>query len=124
MSEWMRKGLGQFVGDDLAGVGSSYLTHYKFNCRQNQLLAKLKDSNLFLAPDRATLTFIANNEVASIHFDLSHKEIYYKGRNIKNLQLSALQIEYLENFGEELANRQSESELSLAYFSVLNKVIG
>lgn len=54
------------------------------------------DSMLAVYKDRVTYTFIANNEVASIHFDRSRGEIFFKGHNVCNIDLNDGQIEALK----------------------------
>lgn len=52
--------------------------------------------------DRVTYTFIFEREVASIHFDATKREIFFKGHNIKNLELTKLQKSALVDFKEVL----------------------
>ena len=49
------------------------------------------DSMLAVYKNRLTYTFIMDNEVASIHYDRSKGEIFYKGHNVKNIALKESQ---------------------------------
>jgi hypothetical protein len=55
------------------------------------------DSMIAVYKDRITYTFILDNEVASIHFDKSRGEIFFKGHNIKNIKLTENQLQALKD---------------------------
>lgn len=55
------------------------------------------DSMLAAYGDRFTYTFILDDEVASIHFDRKRSEIFFKGHNIKHLELTKDQLRALEH---------------------------
>ena len=81
------------------------------------------DSKLFVHGNRATLTFIANKSVASIHYDQGTETIYYKGRNLTNLHLSDEQIGCLFRFAELLQENYTGSDLARDYLACLNRVL-
>lgn len=60
------------------------------------------DSMLAVFKDRATYTFILDDEVASIHFDRTRGEIFFKGHNIRHLTLTGNQINALNHMKEVL----------------------
>lgn len=62
-----------------------------------------RESLLAVYKDRLTYTFIFGREVASIHFDRVRGEIFFKGHNIRNLDLSESKIKVLEEFKRVLA---------------------
>ncbi len=53
---------------------------------------KHADSMLAVYKDRLTYTFIFEGDVASVHFNRSKQEIFFKGHNIKNMELTEAQI--------------------------------
>jgi len=55
------------------------------------------DSMLAVYKDCLTYTFIIEREVASIHFDRIRGEIFFKGHNIKNMELTAKQMQALKD---------------------------
>ena len=61
------------------------------------------DSMLAVYKNRLTYTFIMGREVASIHFDKTKKEIFFKGHNIRNLSLDESQRMVLSDFKAVLA---------------------
>lgn len=61
------------------------------------------DSLLAVYKDRFTYTFIFEEEVASIHFDLRRREIFFKGHNIRYMELVEGHHLALWNLAEVLA---------------------
>lgn len=43
------------------------------------------DGKIFYAPDRATYTFLYDDQVMVLHFDLSRRALYLKGHKIQSL---------------------------------------
>ncbi len=71
------------------------------------------DSMLAVYKDRLTYTFILDREVASIHFDRMRGEIFFKGHNIRNMELTARQKQALEDLKAVLMkNEKGRSYLS------------
>lgn len=66
---------------------------YRSSCKDKGLC----DSQLAVSNDRFTYTFVLEGEVASIHFNSSKREIYFKGHHIKNLELTASQRQALKD---------------------------
>ena len=63
------------------------------------------DAQLAAFKDRVTYTFIAENEVASIHFDQRRKEIFFRGHNVRNMKLTAAQLTVLQGLTQLLRDR-------------------
>jgi hypothetical protein len=78
-------------------------------------LGYFREARLFLAKNRATLTFFAGNEVASIHYDKTRDEIFYKGHNVKNMTLTDDQWLSLQKFPDFLAQDPEGKEIRDAY---------
>lgn len=92
------------------------------NSRQMEALG-FKEGKLFTGPERATLTFFMGNEVASIHFDLNRREIFFKGHNVKNMTLTQDQWEALGNFHKLLLQGETSPQMVQAYRNCLNQVL-
>lgn len=61
------------------------------------------DSMLAVYKDCLTYTFILDREVASVHFDRLRGEIFFKGHNIRNIELTNKQLEALNDLKAVLA---------------------
>lgn len=81
------------------------------------------DSMVAVYGDRVTYTFILDDEVASIHFDRARGEIFYKGHNIRNMQLSDRQIEALYEMKKVIASDHKSRELFSDYVATLDRLI-
>lgn len=82
-----------------------------------------REARLFLGKNRATLTFYAGSEVASIHYDMLRDEIFYKGHNVKNMTLTDGQWVSLEKFGDYLSQDAHSHELMQAYQNCLEQLL-
>lgn len=56
------------------------------------------DGKLFHSSNKVTYTFVSDDGVVSVHFDMARKEIFYKGHNIENQKLNPMQLHHLEEF--------------------------
>lgn len=83
----------------------------------------LQDSLLAVYKDRLTYTFILGREVASIHFDRSKNEIFFKGRNIRNFKPDEVQIRALRDFKQILAVEERGKEFLKAYDATLESAL-
>lgn len=77
------------------------------------------DSLLAVYKDRFTYTFILEREVASIHYDKNKNEIFFKGHNIKNFDLSPPQMHALEGLKTILRQDERAKELVSDYEATL-----
>lgn len=84
---------------------------------------KAPDSMLAVYKNRATYTFIMNDEVASVHFDVTRGEIFFKGHNIKNLELTNEQKEALVMLQWILEEDEEGKQLLPSYLATLERVI-
>jgi hypothetical protein len=81
------------------------------------------DSMLAIHEGRATYTFILDDEVASIHFDLQRGEIFFKGHNIAHLDLTSSQKEALIRMKAVLAGDPKAQKLYSAYCATLDRCL-
>ncbi len=81
------------------------------------------DSMLAVYHDRLTYTFIMNQEVASIHFDRNRKEIFFKGHNIVNMELSMDQMKALKGLQGILAEDEQGKLLFNDYVATLGHLL-
>jgi len=84
---------------------------------------KTPDSMLAVYKDRLTYTFIMDHEVASIHFDRRRGEIFYKGHNIKNLELNENQREALMSLMQILQDDSEGAEFLSEYQATLESLM-
>ena len=82
-----------------------------------------KEARLFFTKDRATLTFFAGSEVASIHYDQKRNEIFYRGHNVKNMTLTQEQWLSLQMFSDYLEKEGCDSDLRESYQRCLASVL-
>lgn len=79
----------------------------------------VKDSLLAVYKGRLTFTFILGDEVASIHFDQTRREIYFKGHNIRNFKLTSAQMQALHGLKDVLKGDERGKELLADYEATL-----
>ncbi|GEM_PF-2407781 len=77
------------------------------------------DSMLAVYKDRMTYTCIFQNEVASIHFDHKRSEIFFRGRNIKFMEVAPELVQSLWDLAEVLARDREGQRLLPAYRETL-----
>lgn len=82
-----------------------------------------QDGLLAVYKDRLTYTFILSDEVASIHFDRVKGEIFFKGHNIRNLELLEEQKRVLEDFKVVLAGEERCQDFLNAYQATLGNLL-
>jgi len=81
------------------------------------------DSMLAVYKDRITYTFICNDEVASIHFDRSRGEIFFRGHNIHNLDLKKEQLEALWRMESVIASDERSKSMKSDYSATLTRLL-
>ena len=84
---------------------------------------KSPDSMLAVYKNRATYTFIFDEDVASIHFDSERREIFFKGHNIRNLELSEKHLHALSEFQQILMEDEEGRELADSYEATLTRLL-
>lgn len=82
-----------------------------------------KESRLVSFGERITYTFAYGKDVGSIHFDRARHEIFYKGHNIRHMELETWQEQMLEKFRQVLRDNEKGRPFSEAYSHTLDKVI-
>lgn len=80
------------------------------------------DSQLISFGDRFTFTFAQGREVGSIHFDRGRGEIFYKGHNIRNMDLEEWQMQILEGLRKTLEQDSQGKAFAEDYARSLDKV--
>jgi hypothetical protein len=73
--------------------------------------------------DRLTYTFIMDHEVASIHYDRHRGEIFFKGHNIRNMELDEEQKQALMDLSHVLEAEARGNEFSADYEATLARLL-
>jgi len=81
------------------------------------------DSMLALYQERLTYTFILGTEVASIHYDQGRGEIFFKGQNIKHMDLDDQQQQALMDLGEVLRGERDARRFYHDYEATLANIL-
>lgn len=84
---------------------------------------RLPDSVLAVHKDRFTYTFILDQEVSSIHFDRNRGEIFFRGHNIRHMELSERQREALTAMSSILEADEEGRELLSTYSATLARYL-
>lgn len=79
------------------------------------------DSMLAVYKNRLTYTFILDDEVASIHYDHQKGEIFFRGHNIKHLELNGEQKRALFSLQEILGADSEGKEFLSDYLATLER---
>ncbi|HSA59238.1 MAG TPA: hypothetical protein VLJ37_06090 [bacterium] len=80
------------------------------------------DSQLISFGDRFTFTFAQGREVGSIHFDRGRGEIFYKGHNVRNMDLEEWQMQILEGLRRTLTQDEQGKAFADDYGRTLDKI--
>jgi len=81
------------------------------------------DSMIAVYKERITYTFILDDEVASIHFDRLRGEIFFKGHNIKNIELTESQVQALKDLGSVLSAEKEGQPFLSDYEATLGRYL-
>lgn len=81
------------------------------------------DSMLAVYKDNLTYTFILDREVSSIHFDRMRGEIFFRGHNIKNIELTQRQIQALEDLKAILSQDERGTPFLSDYVATLDRYL-
>ncbi|MBI2982429.1 MAG: hypothetical protein HYY44_09125 [Deltaproteobacteria bacterium] len=73
--------------------------------------------------EKITYTLLHQKEVVSIHFDRGRGEIYYKGHNLKNMEVSTKHLEVLEKLRLLLESSPDGKPFAQHYGQALDKII-
>ena len=80
------------------------------------------DSQLISFGERFTFTFAQGREVGSIHFDRGRGEIFYKGHNVRNMDLEDWQMQVLEGLRMILTQDKQGKAFAADYARTLDKI--
>lgn len=83
----------------------------------------LPESQLVSFGERITYTFAYGKEVGSIHFDRNRGEIFYKGHNIRNMDMEDWQMQVLESLRTILEKSEEGKRFATPYGKTLDKII-
>jgi len=81
------------------------------------------DAMLAVYKGRFTYTFVMKKEVASIHFDMNSRKIYFSGHNIQNMKLTVDHKSNLLNLIKVLEADAEGRELKEAYEATLTSFL-
>jgi len=81
------------------------------------------DSQWVTFGDRVTYTFVYGKEVGSIHFDKERAEIFFKGHNIRNMELEEWHWQILEKMRVILGTHNKLRNFITPYSRLLEKVV-
>ncbi len=73
--------------------------------------------------ERLTYTFAVGDEVGSIHYDASKKEIFLKGHNIHNIDLEEWQMKVLDELRGIIAADPQANKFAESYSRTLDKIL-
>ena len=73
--------------------------------------------------ERITYAFAHGREVGSIHFDRARGEIFYKGHNIRNMDLEEWQMQVMEGLRKTLGMQEQGKRFAESYGKTLDKII-
>lgn len=68
------------------------------------------DGKIFYAADKVTHTFVFEEEVVVLHFDLSRHALFFKGHKIESLEIHPNINEFLSNFRRLLEENPQTKE--------------
>ena len=81
------------------------------------------DSVIAIYRERLTYTFIMDDQVASIHFDKSRGEIFFRGRNISHMELEPNQRKALISLIGVLEEDEQGRAFRDSYSATLDRVL-
>lgn len=91
--------------------------------KETSSLTPPTESQLISFGDRITYVFTLGKEVGSIHFDKGRGEIFYKGHNIRNMDLEDWHCQVLEKMRHVLDSDEKGKRFGESYASTLDKII-
>lgn len=84
---------------------------------------KLEENQLVSFGERITYVFANGKDVASIHFDRERREIFFKGHNVRNMDLEEWQMQRLEEMRRLLMSQEKGREFAGFYGKTLDKIV-
>jgi hypothetical protein len=86
-------------------------------------MAVPKGSQLVSFGERITYTFAHGKEVGSIHFDRGRGEIFFKGHNIRNMEVEEWQWQMMEQLRKILTADDRGRPFAAPYGKILDKIV-
>jgi len=83
----------------------------------------ISDHQIVSFENRMTYTFAYEKEVGSIHYDKGRKEIFFKGHNIRNMDVEKWQWQVLEGLRKMLHSDPKWQEYAAPYGQTLDKIV-
>lgn len=83
----------------------------------------LPENQLVSFGERITYTFAYGRDVGSVHFDRGRGEIFYKGHNVRNMDLEEWQMQVLEGLRKILATQEQGHRFAESYGKTLDKIV-
>ena len=80
-------------------------------------------SQLVAFEDRVTYVFTHGKEIGSLHFDHGRGEIFYKGHNVRNMEVEDWQWQVMEEFRGVLSADEKCKRFVSPYGKTLHKMI-
>jgi len=80
------------------------------------------DGKIFYDTDRATYTFIFEEEVIVLHFDLNKKSLYFKGRLISSLEIHPELSSFLSDFKRHLQENSKTASFLKIYDQIVSSL--
>jgi hypothetical protein len=68
------------------------------------------DGKIFYGADRVTYTFVDDDEVVVLHFDVSRQTLFFKGHRVESLAIHSQMKEFLSSFKERLLENEQTKE--------------
>lgn len=91
--------------------------------KKEEQIPPIRGGQLASFGERVTYTFLHEGDVGSIHYDRMRGEIFYKGHNIRNMELSESHMQILEKMRSVLKNAPQESRFAETYGKTLDKIV-
>lgn len=81
------------------------------------------DGKIFYGADRVTYTFVYDDDVVVLHFDVSRQTLFFKGHRVESLAIHPQIREFLSSFKERLLENEQTKEF-VESFDVAVKHLG
>lgn len=79
------------------------------------------DDKLFFSRHRMTYTFISEDrELISLHYDALRHTLFYKGHDIRNLELNDVQLKHIEQFRTAILKDDQARDLVIQFDETLH----
>lgn len=83
-----------------------------------------RDGQIFCTPDKATYTFVYDDDVVALHFDARRHDLFLKGRKLHDQKDAPHLDEFLERFKRALAIHATGKSLLKAFSTAVSQLKG